>query len=291
VHTPVHTWKESGDRVPLIDMDELEESAAEQIVAELGAVRWERRDTGKLGIQIRDFDVLFADGHEEPLEVTTSADPLVLNTMARMDGTNRVAASVSRSWIVRAPYTWTDASNARRPFDRRRCIELLVPFIEQLDRRGPGTVRHDDARLRVSQPPPERRARTIRARDPARLVARVFPRRGRTGDRTRCGRWRDLRRNDRHASPRSSRERQGNQAKLAERSEVTRRHLFVVLTSASETLEYVALLGVLDGLLEPPPIPTLPEAITTIWAGTAGRGIYATPPEGWETFGRVLDDA
>ncbi len=42
----------------LIDMKELEKRAADLVVAELGAVRWKLRDTRKLGVQMRDFDIV-----------------------------------------------------------------------------------------------------------------------------------------------------------------------------------------------------------------------------------------
>jgi hypothetical protein len=78
----------------------------------------------------------------------------------------------------------------------------------------------------------------------------------------------------------------GNQKKLAARPEAPRRHLFVVLTLASEELEYVALLGVSDGSIEEmPPVPTLPPSITAVWAGTMERRIYVTPPGEWQGFG------
>jgi hypothetical protein len=82
--------------MPLIDMKELETRAADLVVAELGAARWELRDTPGLGVQMRDYDVIFADGHEEPLEVTTSADPLVLKAMGRMEGKTQIPANVKR---------------------------------------------------------------------------------------------------------------------------------------------------------------------------------------------------
>jgi hypothetical protein len=89
--------------VALIDMKALEKTAADLVVAELGAARWELRDTAGLGIQIRDYDIVFPDRHEEPLEVTTSADPLVLNTMHRMAGKNRIPWSGERSRLRRTP--------------------------------------------------------------------------------------------------------------------------------------------------------------------------------------------
>jgi hypothetical protein len=76
-----------------------------------------------------------------------------------------------------------------------------------------------------------------------------------------------------------------NQAKLAACSDAQRCHLFVMFTSATEDLSWVALIGVLDGTHPLPPPPTLPEAITTIWAGLPDRGIYITPPGDWQIFG------
>jgi hypothetical protein len=121
---------------PLIDMKEIETRAADLVVAELGALRWELRDSRELGVQMRDFDIVFADGHEEPLEVTTSADSLVVNTMQRMEGKNRIPWLGPRSWVTSAPYTSTDAAGKKTAFDRRRCVALLVPFIERLERDG-----------------------------------------------------------------------------------------------------------------------------------------------------------
>jgi hypothetical protein len=70
--------------LPFINnMREIEQQAADLVVAELGALRWEPRDM-RDGIQMGDFDVVFEDGHEEPLEITISADPNVVNTMDRM---------------------------------------------------------------------------------------------------------------------------------------------------------------------------------------------------------------
>ena len=97
-------------------MDAIEETAANFVVAELNAVRWEERDVKGHGRSIRDYDTVFDDGHEEPLEVTTNADANVLTTMARMQGRDRIAANVTRSWWVTAPYTTTGATSSHRPF-------------------------------------------------------------------------------------------------------------------------------------------------------------------------------
>jgi hypothetical protein len=122
--------------MPLVDMKELETLAADLVVAELGAVRWKLRDRPGLGIQMRDYDVIFADRHCEPLEVTTDADRNVLNTMARMEGNHRIAHSGERVWAVSVPNMSTDAAGKKTAFDVRACVELLVPFIEALERGG-----------------------------------------------------------------------------------------------------------------------------------------------------------
>jgi hypothetical protein len=103
----------------LIDMREIERRAASLVVAELGALQWKSRDM-RDGTQMRDFDVMFADGHAEPLEVTTSADPNVMNTMNRMEGKNRITSNVRCSWLVSAhTYTSRDSAGNKMAFDRR----------------------------------------------------------------------------------------------------------------------------------------------------------------------------
>jgi hypothetical protein len=81
-----------------------------------------------------------------------------------------------------------------------------------------------------------------------------------------------------------------NVAKLEARRDAVRRHLFVVLSSrgASDMAGW-ALQNFLDGWVwdEDPPLPKLPAAITTIWAGNRAGGIYSTPPERWRRFGEA----
>jgi hypothetical protein len=51
-------------------------------------------------------------------------------------------------------------------------------------------------------------------------------------------------------------------------------------------MAYAALTDVLDGKVYGDlPIPSLPAAITTVWAATPDQGIYVTPPGKWKTFG------
>jgi hypothetical protein len=77
-----------------------------------------------------------------------------------------------------------------------------------------------------------------------------------------------------------------NQAKLAACLNAPRRHLYVGLTSAGEPegMAWWALLDVLERGGEMPPIPALPEAITTVWAGTGTGAIWVTPPGPWHLY-------
>jgi hypothetical protein len=275
--------------MPLVDMKELETRAADLVVAELGAARWELRDTGKLGIQMRDFDIVFADGHEEPLEVTASADPMVLNTMHRMEGKNRIPASVRRSWLASAPFTSTDAAGTKTAFDRRRCVAVLVPFVERLDRDG--HERFDTTRLAYAFGSPYQPealelfelgiwgGSSYEPSDPDDKPA-IWLQVGSGGSYGASSVTQALQR---------AAAEEDNQKKLAACPRASRRHLFVMLTSATEDLSWVALIGVLDGTHPLPPAPTLPEAITTVWAGMPDRGIYITPPGDWQTFGGSPD--
>jgi hypothetical protein len=81
----------------LVEKEELEERAATMVVEEFGAVRFEKRDLPGGPSRTRDFEIVFADGHEEPLEVTTNLDTVVMNALERTDGGN---ANVKHLWIV-----------------------------------------------------------------------------------------------------------------------------------------------------------------------------------------------
>jgi hypothetical protein len=123
--------------VRLIDKDELEDRAAAMVVAELGALRSERRDLSGGPCGTRDFDVIFQDGHEEPLEVTTNLDSVVMTAFARTDGgAFDLPADVRRFWMISANQTYIDQAGGLLPFDRQRASELLRPLVEQLETAG-----------------------------------------------------------------------------------------------------------------------------------------------------------
>jgi hypothetical protein len=271
--------------MPLVDMKELERRAADLVVAELGAARWELRDTGKLGIQMRDYDVIFADGHCEPLEVTTDADRNVLNTMARMEGNHRIAHSGERVWSVAVPNTSTDAAGKKRAFDLQAFIALLIPLVERLE--SGGYEQFDTAVLAWDRRSPyQKEAHALLTLGvnfgfsymPSDLEDEpcIWLGVGGGGAFGSNGITTEI---ERVAAD------QGNQAKLAACPDAPRRHLFVFITGASEELVSPALSRVLDGTMELPRHPVLPEAITTVWASMRESGIYVTPPGGWQKFG------
>jgi hypothetical protein len=271
--------------MPLVDMKELETHAADLVVAELGAVRWKLRDTGKLGIQMRDYDVIFADGHSEPLEITTDADRNVVTTMARVEGNHRIAHSGERVWAVPVPNTSTDAAGRKTAFDLQACVALLVPLIEQLERDG--YERFDTAMLAYNFGSPYQEKSlallmlgvnfgfSYKPSDPADEPCLWLG----VGGGGAFGSDSITTEVERVAADK------GNQAKLAACPDAPRRHLFVFITGASEELVSPALHRVLEGSMEPPGSPVLPAAITTVWASMRERGIYVTPPGDWRTFG------
>jgi hypothetical protein len=45
-----------------------------------------------------------------------------------------------------------------------------------------------------------------------------------------------------------------------------------------------ALSPILEGKANLPPLPVLPDAITTVWAGDPSGAIFVTPPDPWQIF-------
>lgn len=263
-------------------MKEIEHAAAELVVSALGALRAERRDTGG-GEQVRDFDIIFEDGHAEPLEITLDAQDTVVQTWDRLDRANELEADLSRYWMT-SPSLY-DRDGRGSLVDVRELRAVLIPFLQSLERLEihefqthelwfhpslGATARqlssfgiHDGGSIEV---PPERAdvprlhlAATHGGAVGSNLITQAVEAQAAKPD---------------------------NQAKLAASSNAPRRHLYIGLTSAGEAegMAWWALLDVLerDGSL--PPIPALPEAITTIWAGTGSGAIYVTPPGYWLRF-------
>jgi hypothetical protein len=118
-------------------MARIEAWAADCAVEVTGAKSAVRRDTRDLGRRMRDFDLVFDDGHLEPLEVTLHADPAALQARSRFDRVGGgLEADVARVWVVSPPYLQTDVDGAAKAFDVNECRRLLPPIIERLERAG-----------------------------------------------------------------------------------------------------------------------------------------------------------
>jgi hypothetical protein len=277
----------------LVDYDELEEHAADMVVAELSAIGARKRDTPGAPSGTRDYNVVFADGHEEPLEVTTNLDKSVMNALQRTDGgVLELDADVQRLWIVVGSHTWTDENGATEPFDRRRVAALLVPFIEQLEPEGEGSF--DIVRLAwpTAYGAPQHHRHVALDLHALGIVqgssiAPTHPE-ARSGISVHLGGGGAWGPSTITRALEEIAALEDNVAKLEARRDAVRRHLFVVLSSrgASDMAGW-ALQNFLDGWVwdDEPPLPKLPEAITTIWAGNRTGGIYSTPPETWRRFG------
>jgi hypothetical protein len=80
------------------------EMVAGAIVATVvGAEYAEAKDVQGAPAGTRDFDLVFANGRVEPLEVTTAADDTVIGTSHRMSRLDRDSPSLSRIWTIRMP--------------------------------------------------------------------------------------------------------------------------------------------------------------------------------------------
>jgi hypothetical protein len=266
------------------DKARLEEWAAAYAAEALSAATFERRDMNT-GEQIRDFDLIFADGHAEPLEVTIHADEVIVRTMGRLKrGPRELKADVANLWMVSHSRFQVDPTGANVPYDLRACERDLPGIIERLERAGVTRFFTSDLRWGWANPFKEDAQRLLELgitsgtsvtpnpdNPPGIILSATY---GGSVDRGVITAAVEEEASDR-----------GNQKKLAACADARRRHLFVVLTNASpEGGALWALMHVLDGKIGLPPLPVLPEAITTVWAAGLTGGIFVTPPSQWQSF-------
>jgi len=243
-----------------------EDKAAGIVVTTLGADRFERRDDGRVQ-NVRDFDVVFTDGHSEPLEVTTSTIPELKDAKAKYKkyGAELIEVPALRNeWSV-----FTSIGTQFIGFDM-----AMERFLVALEASGATsfslvTDSHDDAGITAlackagidfARGTPNFRGRAI-----------VFPP---SDDTVWSSNHEDpgthvLAAVERHASD------DGNRRKLGGRGGV-RSHLFIWLDE--ETFRWH---DITDGQL-PKRAPLLPIEITTVWVVTRDRDESIT---GW-----VFDD-
>lgn len=258
-------------------MEELEERAADQVVRALGARRWIRRDLG--GIQMRDFDIEFRDGRQEPLEVTLDAEAGVVQTWERIERQQFDPVELQRRWLI-GPEFQTDERGRAVVMDVAHVRRELESILLELERAGFESF--DTSRLMYG---PTRRPELGR-RLMALGVHHGFSSQADPNDETPMlwistglGGIVDP------VSITESVERLAdladNQRKLAARPDAPRRHLFVHL-GASHGLAAFALLNVVEQKQPLPPVPELPDAITTVWAGVGSHVLFVTPPQEWQ---------
>ena len=146
---PERSWREApgealgfwSARGRLREKTDIERDAADLVVRDLGAVKAECRDTGG-GEQIRDFDVVFDDGHEEPLEITLDAQDAVIQSWDRLDRENELDADLKRHWSASPGFY--DGDGRGKVVDVRQVRAVLIPFLQELrhEHEPPRRARH-----------------------------------------------------------------------------------------------------------------------------------------------------
>jgi hypothetical protein len=271
-----------GATVLCLTKEEIENWAAACAAEALSASEVCRRDDGKSGQQVRDFDLVFADGHAEPLEVTVHAETAILQGKDRIEKRRCLTANIARVWSVGVPYVKASPAGESVAYDVRRCERELPGIIERLEHAGVFDLDADSARwlgpcqdealclLQLGI----RRVASYLPTDPGDKPMIVL--RGSSGGAVHAG--------EITAAVEQEAADRGNQDKLAVCKDSLRRHLFVVLTLSSDDHAFWALLKILEDKMDLPPQPTLPDAITTVWAGIGSGAVFVTPPEAWQIF-------
>jgi hypothetical protein len=250
--------------------EDLEKRAAAAVAYALQA-RAIRRDFG--GARIRDYDLLFDDRPDEPLEITRFADQEVMQTWARLERADREAPTLKRDWSVDVPSKVMDASGKVAAYDLDRFFREAEPALHTLEEAG---YEKFTIGIRVDDPSIEPALSALGnlgcnfgfSNVPAAgEVARITPGAAVGGV---VGRdsltW--------AAEQESCKD--DNREKLREPPGALRRHLCVVVDGSSGTAFSAASHG-LTGRL-----PDLCDPITTVWVAGSSRLLVTTPPGDWE---------
>lgn len=252
--------------------EDLEDRAAAAIALVLGA-RAVRRDTG--GDRVRDFDLVFEDRPDEPLEITRFADRDVLNTWARLERADRVAPSLGRDWAVDVPSRIVDTDDEPAPYDLRAFFVAAEPALAALEAAGYDRF---DTGVWNDNPAAAPALATLANLGcnfgfsnevPTGAVARITPGApvgGVVGP-------------DSLASAvELEAAKDDNREKLRVPAHVQRRHLCVVIDPSSGTA-FSAASHAITGRM-----PVVPKPITTAWVAGGGTNLFeVTPPADWQT--------
>lgn len=262
--------------------DKALELRAAAVVASILGARFVSRDVG--GTQLRDFDLLFADGHVEPLEITEASIRSIRNTAGRLERKDREATSLRRDWQVEMPSRELIPSGKEVAYDVDQLLrkgESLLAVVEAegrtsfdlgrelySTREGSELRRAFEGLLALgvtmglsSEPPPGQ-------------TARITP--GMTYCSTAYGATlADI--------VVGEAEDPGNRAKLAEPPNAPARHLCVVMDPSVGR----AYIGLRDG--RPGEAPSaLPPPVTTVWGLADYQAAWMTPPGSW-TLRRITN--
>jgi hypothetical protein len=261
-----------------MSMGRVEEDRAAALAAfALGALA-ERVDLPGAGDNLRDFDLVFRDGHREPLEITADAHAPTEQSRARMGYAHFPAPELDRFWQVDPGKFVVDEAGVERAVDVRRIVREAPTHLSVLEKHG---VARFIAMLSYrEQPAVDDAARALDSLGIKRAYSfnppandhRLFIAAGSVGY---GGADLIAEAVERQAAD------VGNQNKLAATG-AARRHLLVTPV-LSGGFAYFALLDILRGHEEElPRLPQLPIPITTAWAAAPSGAVFVTPPHEWQ---------
>jgi hypothetical protein len=253
---------------------EAENRSAALAACALGA-RAKRLDAPGAGD--RDFDLVFLDGHREPLEITSNVIAAVRQTSARLEGNPFPLDGTQRVWLLGIDERTAEG----RAIDVRRIVEdapLALRTLEAAGEIGLGPRLAYDA----SRPDIRDAARALHSMG-VRLVSSYVPSDERPVMWISSGSGGWIHADAIADTVEAAAADPGNRAKLLAPASAPRRHLLVT-PALSGGVAYTALLDIFGGDERMPRVPTLPEPITTVWAASDSGAIYVSPPGAWTLF-------
>lgn len=255
---------------------ELEERAAASACWALGNTKAIPRDDGSAPSTL-DFDLVFEDGHVEPLEVTIHADRAVVQTSERLGRADKVAPSLTRVWTVDAPSFEVDASGRRAALDVRGFLQAAEPAIAVLEANG---IHRYDIGAAVG----EARVDVAAAyQSLLRLGSQFgFSRDPVSGEQPRieigAGVGGIVHGDLIAAAAEAEAAKPDNQLKLSDPPGAPGAHLFVVVDGSTGPIISAGHNRLVGRL------PVLPPPISTVWVAVANALYVAVPPDPWQVL-------
>lgn len=254
-------------------MDKETEARAAAAVAHALNARARRVDPGGGSVSSRDFDLVFRDRPDEPLELTSHTDQPVAHTWGRLEALDRDAPSLRRIWAIDMPSSEIDAVGRRGATDVARFMTEAEDALQELEAAG---YERFDLGLIYRDPSVERAVRILASLgcqfgfshpaepgqpgriNPGSPVGGLV-----TAELVTAGVEAEAQKAD-------------NQNKLRQPLDAAQRHLLVLFDSSSGA-SFSAVSYTMES-----PVPRLPEPITTAWVAGQNRLFSVTPPDGWQ---------